>query len=119
MDDSLTLGDLEAKRDWGFAGDYVEAAWLSLQQETAQDFVIASGRLHSVREFVERSFARAGLDWEKYVRHDDSLVRRGGAVSDLVGDPTRTRVVLGWTPTTTFEELIDLMVDNDLARLGG
>lgn len=118
LDDAITLGDLDARRDWGFAGDYVQAAWLSLQQETPQDFVIATGRSHSVRELVERSFGRVGLDWEEHVRHDDSLVRRGGAVADLVGDATRAREVLGWAPATTFEQLVDLMVDSDLARYG-
>lgn len=116
--DEITLGDLDARRDWGFAGDYVEAAWLSLQQDTAQDFVIATGRLHSVRELVERAFERAGLDWTRHVRQDDSLVRRGGAVADLVGDATQAREVLGWAPTMSFESLVDLMVDSDLAHHG-
>ncbi len=114
--DQITLGDLDARRDWGFAGDYVEAAWLSLQQDVAQDFVIATGRLHSVRELAQRAFERAGLDWTEHVRQDESLVRRGGAVADLVGDATRAREVLGWVPTMSFDSLVDLMVDSDLSR---
>lgn len=118
LDDSIALGDMDARRDWGFARDYVDAAWLSLQQPTPQDFVIATGRLHSVRELAERAFGRAGLDWERHVCRDDTLVRRGGAVADLVGDASRARDVLGWTASTTFEELVDLMVDSDLDRYG-
>lgn len=117
LQDSVTLGDLSAQRDWGFAGDYVEAAWLSVQQDVAQDYVIATGRLHSVEELVERAFARVGRDWHRHVRIDESLVRSSGSVSDLVGDASRARTVLGWSPTTTFEELVDAMVDADLARL--
>lgn len=115
--DEITLGDLDARRDWGFAGDYVQAAWLSLQQDTGQDFVIATGQLHSVRELVQRAFERVGLDWTAHVRQDDSLVRGGGAVADLVGDATKAREVLGWVPSMSFEGLVDMMVDGDLAHV--
>ncbi len=115
LQDTLTLGPLDARRDWGFAADYVEAAWLSLQQDEPRDVVVATGVLHSVADLVERAFARAGLDWERHVRHDAALERGGAAVTDLVGDASLAREVLGWAPRTSFEDLVDLMVDSDLA----
>jgi len=116
MSDELRLGNLDAKRDWGFAGDHVEAMWLMLQQEQPDDYVVATGETHTVREFCDLAFARAGLDPEKYVRFDPSLVRPA-EVDLLLGDPTKARTVLGWEPRTTFRELVHMMVDSDLARL--
>jgi len=116
--DELRLGNLDAKRDWGYAKDYVEAMWLMLQRDEAEDFVIATGRTHTVRECVEVAFDQAGLDWERYVRIDDAL-KRPAEVDLLVGDATRAREVLGWEPRTSFEALIRLMVDADLRLLGG
>ncbi|MFY9487723.1 MAG: GDP-mannose 4,6-dehydratase [Solirubrobacterales bacterium] len=115
--DHLKLGDIEAKRDWSFAGDFVEAVWLMLQQETAADYVLASGRLHSVREFIAAAFARLDLDWERYVRYDESLERGQAQVTDLVGDASRARERLGWEPRVAFENLVAMMVDADLAEL--
>jgi GDPmannose 4,6-dehydratase len=113
----VSLGDLDARRDWGYAGDYVRAMWLMLQQPEPDDYVIASGESHSVRELVDRAFSRAGLDWEEHVRIDDSLVRGKAELHDLVGDPSRARERLGWSPTVDFDELVDLLVDSDLERL--
>jgi GDPmannose 4,6-dehydratase len=114
--DHLTLGNLDAERDWGYAKDYVEAMWLMLQQDDADDFVIATGKSHSVRDCVQIAFDHAGLDWEQYVRTDPTLVRPA-EVDHLVGDPGKAKQKLGWEPTTTFEELIRLMVDADLELL--
>ncbi|HEX2428895.1 MAG TPA: GDP-mannose 4,6-dehydratase [Gaiellaceae bacterium] len=113
----VSLGDLDARRDWGYAGDYVRAMWLMLQQPEPDDYVIASGESHSVRELVDRAFSRAGLDWEEHVRIDDSLVRGKAELHDLVGDPSRARERLGWSPTVDFDELVNLLVDSDLERL--
>jgi GDPmannose 4,6-dehydratase len=112
----LRLGNLEAKRDWGFAGDYVEAMWMMLQQEQAEDYVIATGETHSVRELVEIAFARANLDWQKYVVIDERLVRPA-EVDLLLGDARKARERLGWEPHVSFQELVERMVDADLARL--
>jgi len=109
----LRLGNLEARRDWGFAGDYVRAMWLMLQAEQADDFVVATGETHSVREFCERAFARVGLDWEAHVVTDESLLRPL-EVDLLVGDASRAREQLGWSPTVSFEGLVDMMVDAEL-----
>ena len=109
----LRLGNLEARRDWGFAGDYVRAMWLMLQAEQADDFVVATGETHSVREFCERAFARVGLDWEAHVVTDESFLRPL-EVDLLVGDASRAREQLGWTPTVSFEGLVDMMVDAEL-----
>ncbi len=115
LQQSVALGDLGARRDWGFAGDYVDAAWRSLQADRAQDYVIATGRTHTVEELVERAFGRVGLDWHDHVVRDESFVRpAAGSVADLVGDPSRAREFLGWTATTDFEQLVDTMVDADL-----
>jgi GDPmannose 4,6-dehydratase len=115
--DKLKLGNLDARRDWGYAKDYVEAMWLMLQQESAEDFVIATSEDHSVRECVEVAFDEAGLgDWERYVEIDTSLVRPA-EVDHLIGDYSKAQRVLGWKPRTTFEELIRLMTRADLTLL--
>lgn len=116
--DHLSLGNLDAKRDWGFAGDYVHAMWLMLQQDQPDDYVIATGQSHSVRQLVETAFGHAGLPWEPYVRTDPALLRPA-EVDHLVGDATKARRVLGWQPTVSFERLVGLMVDADLARHRG
>ncbi len=112
----LKLGNLEAKRDWGFAGDYVKAMWLMLQQEKADDYVVATGETHSVRELVEEAFGCVGLDWKKYVAQDPALMRPA-EVDLLVGDPAKARRVLGWTPEVDFRGLVRMMVEADLQRL--
>jgi GDPmannose 4,6-dehydratase len=114
LQDKLYLGNLDAKRDWGYAGDYVEAMWLMLQQPTADDYVIATGETHSVREFLEAAFSYAGLDWRKHVEIDPRYFRPA-EVDLLVGDATKAREKLGWTPKVRFEELVRRMVDADLA----
>jgi GDPmannose 4,6-dehydratase len=114
--DHLSLGNLDAQRDWGFAGDYVRAMWLMLQQDQADDYVIATGVSHSVRELVEIAFAHVGLDWERYVRTDPALLRPA-EVDHLIGDATKAKASLGWQPTVSFRGLIEMMVDADLARL--
>ncbi len=115
--DELALGNLDAQRDWGFAKDYVEAMFLMLQQDRADDYVIATGETHTVRECVEVAFDQAGLpDWESHVRLDPQFVRPA-EVDLLIGDPAKARDELGWEPRTSFEELIRLMTDADLALL--
>jgi GDPmannose 4,6-dehydratase len=109
----LKLGNLEAKRDWGFAGDYVEAMWLMLQQPTPDDFVIATGETHSVRELCEVAFARVGLDWDKHVVVDQTHVRPA-EVDHLIGDAGKARRVLGWSPKVSFRNLVEMMVDADV-----
>ena len=111
----LRLGNLEARRDWGYAGDYVEAMWLMLQQEAPDDFVIATGETHSVLELVEAAFARAGLDWRRHLVEDPEL-RRPAEVDLLQGDCSKAKRALGWQPKVGFRELIDMMVDADLKR---
>jgi GDPmannose 4,6-dehydratase len=115
--DTLSLGNLDAQRDWGFAGDYVRAMWLMLQQPEPDDYVIATGESHSVRELVEVAFGHAGLDWQKHVRLDPALIRPA-EVDHLIGDASKARRVLGWEPSVTFRGLVEMMVDADLARLG-
>jgi GDPmannose 4,6-dehydratase len=115
--DSLSIGNLDAQRDWGFAGDYVRAMWLMLQQDKADDYVIASGVSHSVRELLQIAFARVGLDWQKHVRVDPALLRPA-EVEHLLGDASKAKAELGWAPSVGFKELIEMMVDADLARLG-
>jgi len=110
----LRLGNLEARRDWGFAGDYVQAIWMMLQRPTPEDFVIATGETHSVRELCQAAFARAGLDWERYVVVDETFVRPA-EVDLLIGDARKARRLLGWQPKTAFKELVHMMVDEDLA----
>jgi GDPmannose 4,6-dehydratase len=112
----LRLGNLEARRDWGYAKDYVRAMWLMLQQPKADDFVVATGESHSVRELVEIAFDRLGLDWRQYVRHDSALVRPA-EVDHLVGDARKAREQLAWAPTITFVELVAMMVDAEMESL--
>ena len=112
----LRLGNLDAKRDWGFAGDYVEAMWSMLQQPEPDDYVVATGENHSVRELVELAFAHVGFDWQKYVQLDPSLIRPA-EVDTLIGDPAKARATLGWKPKVSFVELVRMMVDADLQRL--
>lgn len=114
----VALGDLSARRDWGFAGDYMDCAWRSLQADEPRDYVIGSGILHSVLDIVERAFTRVGLDWREHVTFDSVLTRSVADVPALVADPKRARMTLGWSASLPFEELIDLMVDADVARLG-
>jgi GDPmannose 4,6-dehydratase len=115
--DALSLGNLDAKRDWGYAKDYVEAMWLMVQQDRPGDYVIATGESNTVRRCVEIAFDEAGLEWERYVRIDDSL-KRPAEVDLLVGDAGKAERELGWRPRTSFEDLIRLMVRSDLALLG-
>ena len=112
----LRLGNLDAKRDWGFAGDYVEAMWRILQQKAPDDFVICTGVIHSVREFCELAFGRAGLDYEDHVVVDERFFRPA-EVDLLVGDAAKAEAQLGWKPRTTFAQLVEMMVDNDLEAL--
>jgi len=112
----LKLGNLDAHRDWGFAGDYVRAMWLMLQQEEPDDFVIATGESHSVKELVEIAFAHAGLDWQKHVSLDPNLLRPA-EVDHLIGNAAKAQSKLGWAPSVDFKGLVTMMVDADLARL--
>jgi GDPmannose 4,6-dehydratase len=111
----LVLGDLGAQRDWGYARDYVEAMWLMLQQDEPRDYVIATGELHSVGELVEAAFGHAGLDWRAHVRVDDSLKRGQAELHHLVGDASRARTELDWSPSVSFEDLVALLVDAAVA----
>ena len=111
--DTLRLGNLDAKRDWGFAGDYVQAMWLMLQQDTPDDYVIATGETHTVREFCEAAFDEVGMDYQKHVVCDPAL-HRPAEVDLLLGDASKARRVLGWTPTVTFRDLVTMMVDAEL-----
>jgi GDPmannose 4,6-dehydratase len=117
IEGELWLGDLDARRDWGYAGDYVRAMWLMLQQDEPGDYVIASGRTHSVRDLVERAFAHVGLDWREFVHIDESLQRGKAELHDLVGDASKARDLLGWEPTVDFDGLVTLLVDAELERL--
>lgn len=116
LQEDVYLGNLDARRDWGYAPDYVEAMWRMLQQPEPDDFVIATGEAHSVAEFCDRAFARAGLEYEAHVRHDPRY-HRPTEVDDLRGDATKAREQLGWQPTVRFEQLVDLMVDADVQEL--
>jgi GDPmannose 4,6-dehydratase len=109
----LRLGNLDSKRDWGFAGDYVRAMWLMLQQSHPEDFVIGTGETHSVQEFCEIAFAHVGLDWRQYVVQDQRFMRPA-EVDLLVSDPSKAKRVLGWEPRVKFPELVKMMVDSDL-----
>ena len=113
LQSELFMGNVNARRDWGFAGDYVEGMWRMLQQDSPDDYVLATGEMHSVKEFLAEAFGYVGLDWEKYVKHD-SRYERPSEVDQLLGDPTKARTVLGWTPTVTFKELVKMMMDADL-----
>jgi GDPmannose 4,6-dehydratase len=112
----LKIGNLEAQRDWGFAGDYVEAMWLMLQQDVPDDYVIATGISHSVKDLVQIAFDHLGLDWMKRVESDPKLFRPA-EVDFLLGDATKAKSKLGWEPKVTFEELVKMMVDEDYRRL--
>jgi GDPmannose 4,6-dehydratase len=117
LERELVLGEIEAVRDWGYAADYVRAAWLMLQGELPGDYVVATGQGHTVREFAELAFQAVDLDWSQYVRRDPALVREGSQVADLIGDATAAREQLGWSPSIGFDELVDLMVEADLREL--
>jgi GDPmannose 4,6-dehydratase len=113
LQSSLSLGDIEGRRDWGFAGDYVESMWLMLQQDQPDDYVIATGQSHTVRDFIEAAFASLDLDWQKYVETDASL-RRPSEADLLCGDASKARRVLGWQTQISFEELVQMMTKHDL-----
>ena len=113
LQDKLFLGNLDAKRDWGYAKDYVEMMWLMLQQDEPDDYVVATGEMHSVREFVEATFAELGLDWEEHVSYDERY-ERPAEVELLIGDPSKARTQLGWEPKVRFKELVKIMVEADL-----
>lgn len=116
LQQELRLGNLDSQRDWGWAPDYVRAMWLMLQQPTPDDFVIATGETHSVREFCQEAFAHVGLDWERHVVLDDRFMRPA-EVDLLIGDPSKAREQLGWSPTVSFPEMVQRMVDNDIRLL--
>jgi GDPmannose 4,6-dehydratase len=116
LQDKLFLGNLDARRDWGYAKEYVEAMWLMLQQERPDDYVIATGETHSVREFLQEAFSHVGLAWEDHVVIDPKYYRPA-EVDLLVGDGSKARTTLGWEPTTHFKDLVRLMVDADRAAL--
>jgi len=116
MAKELRLGNLNAKRDWGYAGDYVTAMWMMLQRKKPDDFVVASGIAHTVRNFVQIAFDHVGLNWRKYVKVDRSLFRPA-EVNHLLGDPRKARRLLKWKPTVRFDGLVKMMVDADIRRL--
>ena len=115
LQNKLYLGNLDAKRDWGYAKEYVEAMWLMLQQDQPDDYVVATNETHSVREFLEIAFSHVGLDWEKHVEIDPALIRPA-EVDQLLGDPTKAKTKLGWTLDVDFNGLVDMMVDADIER---
>jgi GDPmannose 4,6-dehydratase len=117
LEQELVLGDLDATRDWGYAGDYVRAMWLMLQQDEPDDYVISSGESHSVRELAQCAFAHVGLDWRQHVRVDPALQRGPAELHHLVGDASKARARLGWEPELDFTQLVHLLVDADLERL--
>jgi GDPmannose 4,6-dehydratase len=117
LQEELVLGDLEARRDWGYAGDYVRAMWLMLQQDDPRDYIVASGKGHSVRELVQSAFEHVGVDWQKHVRIDPTLQRGAAELHRLVGDATRAHTRLDWVPEVDFTQLVHLLVDADLERL--
>jgi GDPmannose 4,6-dehydratase len=116
LQEKLALGNLDAQRDWGFAGDYVRAMWMMLQQDKADDYVVSMGETHSVQEFCELAFGHAGLDWRDHVVQDQRFMRPA-EVDLLVGDASKARSVLGWQPKVSFAELVAMMVDADIERL--
>ena len=118
LEQELVLGDLGARRDWGYAGDYVRAMWLMLQHQEPGDYVVATGVSHSVEELVACAFGCVGLDWREHVRSDPSLLRGTAELHDLVGDASKARSVLGWEPAVGFEELVAMLVSADVERLG-
>ncbi len=118
LEDYITLGNLDSKRDWGYSPDYVESMWLMLQQDTPDDYVIATGKDHTIREFLDAAFTTVGItDWKKYVKQDPRFMRPA-EVAVLCGDSTKAREVLGWYPRTSFKEMVSTMVKNDLELLG-
>jgi GDPmannose 4,6-dehydratase len=117
LQQELVLGDLDARRDWGYAQDYVRAMWLMLQQETPDDYIVASGEDHSVRQLVQCAFTHVGLDWQEYVRVDPALERGAAELHRLVGNPAKARSELGWQPEVEFTQLVHLLVDADVQRL--
>jgi GDPmannose 4,6-dehydratase len=116
LDTELHLGNRDAQRDWGFAGDYVQAMWMMLQQDQPDDYVIATGETHTVQEFVEIAFGRAGLNWEEHVKLDPKFIRPA-EVDLLIGDPAKAKRELGWEPSVSFRGLVEMMVDADIAAL--
>jgi len=118
LQNELRIGNLEARRDWGFAGDYVRAMWMMLQQDKPEDYVVASGQTHTVRDLIEIAFGHVGCDWKKFVVEDPAFVRPA-EVDLLLGDPTKAKRALGWEPKVNFRQLIEMMVDADLKRYGG
>jgi GDPmannose 4,6-dehydratase len=114
----LYLGNLDAKRDWGYAPEYVEAMWLMLQQDQPDDYVVATNETHTVKEYVEHAFAHVGLDWEKHVKYD-ARYERPAEVDLLIGDPAKAKKQLGWEPKVRFPELVKIMIDADMAALQG
>ena len=113
LQQELFMGNVNALRDWGFAGDYVDGMWRILQQDAPDDYVLATGEMHSVKEFLAEAFSYVGLDWEKYTRHD-SRYERPSEVEQLLGDPSKAKRVLGWEPKVTFKGLVKMMMDSDL-----
>ncbi|MGC6397856.1 MAG: GDP-mannose 4,6-dehydratase, partial [Ilumatobacteraceae bacterium] len=114
LQDEIVLGNLDSKRDWGYAGDYVRAMWLMLQHDTPEDFVIATGETHSIREFLDLAFAEVGIDdWQPYVRQDPKFLRPA-EVDLLIGDASKAKETLGWEPEVSFAQLVKMMVENDL-----
>ena len=116
IDDSLTLGSLDSRRDWGFAGDYARATWLMLQQDVPEDYVIATGLTHSVRDLCDLAFSRAGLDYRNYVVVEGNSARRPETI-ELRGNPAKAMAKLGWRPSVSFADLVGMMVDADRAAL--
>lgn len=118
LEKELRMGNMDAQRDWGFAGDYVEAMWLMLQQDKPDDFVVGTGETHSVKEFAQLAFDHVGLDWEKYVVQDEEFMRPA-EVDRLQSNPAKARQILGWKPKTSFPELVKMMVEAEVARVNG
>ena len=116
--EKLSLGNLDAERDWGFAGDYVRAMWLMMQQDTPDDYVVSTGQRHTVRDFCQVAFDHVGLNWEDHVEIDPAFLRPAD-VNTLCGDFSKARENLGWQPEVTFEQLVQMMVDTDLDRVSG
>lgn len=117
LSNELRLGNLDSKRDWGYAGDYVKAIWFMLQQEKPDDYVVATGETHAIKEFASIAFGHVGLDWQQYVKTDLAFMRPA-EVDVLIGDARKAREILGWQPTVSFEEMVRMMVDSDVKRLG-
>jgi GDPmannose 4,6-dehydratase len=115
LQDALFLGNLDARRDWGYAPDYVEMMWTMLQQDTPDDFVVATNETHSIREFCEESFGLLDLEWQEYVKFDERY-ERPSEVDLLIGDPAKAKKQLGWEPTVRFKELVKIMIDADLVK---